>query len=84
MVKPVAYVTGNIGGFFVVQPIDSKMVLPERMALYAAPPKREWVGLTDDEWFALWEDSGTDMNWQSCREIAQDLITAKLKEKNSV
>jgi hypothetical protein len=24
--------------------------------LYTAPPKREWVGLTDDDWEQLWQD----------------------------
>ena len=25
-------------------------------ALYTAPPKREWVSLTDDDWEQLWQD----------------------------
>ena len=46
-----------------------------------APPKREWVGLTDDDIFYIWED---------CKRNIFDFVTpyaqaieAKLKEKNT-
>ena len=42
--------------------------------LYAAPPKREWVGLTDDEVEFI-----ADSEWE---EAFVRLIEAKLKEKN--
>jgi hypothetical protein len=44
--------------------------------LYTAPPKREWVGLTDDE-----KDKFVDAFY--CTEIQRiEAIDAKLKEKN--
>ena len=42
--------------------------------LYTAPPKREWVGLTDDEI----EHLRNDQPWWMVRDIE-----AKLKEKNT-
>jgi hypothetical protein len=42
--------------------------------LYAAPPKREWVGLTDDEIEHI-----ADSEWE---EAFVRMIEAKLKEKN--
>jgi len=44
--------------------------------LYTAPPKREWVGLTEEDAKELYEYSATE--WQ----FAQ-AIEAKLKEKNT-
>ena len=42
--------------------------------LYTAPPKREWVGLTDDEAWECW-------NWEDFNETWKKMET-KLKEKN--
>ena len=55
---PVAVVTGTYAGRFVVRPINHAMVLPAGMALYSAPPKREWVGFTaaDFEEFDHWAE----------------------------
>lgn len=61
MIKPVAYVTGTLGGFSVVQPIDPSMVLPEKMVLYAAP-KLDWTGLTPQELKSITEKVRT---WNS-------------------
>ena len=47
---------------------------PDDIPLYTAPPKREWVGLTDDEMEALF------LNEDGVR-FARD-IEAKLREKN--
>ena len=54
--------------------------------LYAAPPKREWVGLTDDE---IWKDdaimaanSGYGANFETLRELIR-AIEVKLREKNT-
>ena len=56
-----------------------------RVPLYAAPPQREWVGLTDDE---IWKDdgimaanSGYGATFETLRELAR-AIEVKLKEKN--
>ena len=45
--------------------------------LYIAPPKREWVGLTDEEEIELDEKYGDDFN------AYIDARDAKLKEKNT-
>jgi len=47
--EPVARVTGVYGGRFTYDPINRATILPVGMALYAGPPQREWVGLTDQE-----------------------------------
>lgn len=47
-----------------------------RIPLYAAPPQREWVGLTDAEAMEI-EDKSPDIRWA----IIQ--AEAKLKEKNT-
>lgn len=46
--------------------------------LYAAPPKREWKGLTDEEIEDCWDGYLSDYQLQMIREIE-----AKLKEKNT-
>jgi hypothetical protein len=48
--------------------------------LYAASPKREWVGLTDDEIAKYWGDAFAG-NTQYVQRFAR-IIEAKLKEKN--
>jgi hypothetical protein len=50
--------------------------------LYTAPPKREWVGLTDEERNNLWRNI---IGWGDPSHDDEDLmkaIEAKLKEKN--
>lgn len=58
----------------------------ERFANLVAPPKKEWVGLTDDE---IWKDdgimaanSGYGANFETLRELARAIET-KLKDKNT-
>ena len=48
------------------------------VALYAAPPQREWVGLTDDEIYEAVEN----LNSVLVKDMAR-AIEAKLKEKNT-
>ena len=51
--------------------------LPVGTPLYTAPPKKEWVGLTDEELLDL-----ADMAYANDLELLQTL-QAKLKEKNT-
>jgi hypothetical protein len=52
----------------------------EELALYTAPPKREWVGLTDEEIKQGFQESWvTEQAWQSAVWWAEQ----KLKEKNA-
>ena len=75
--EPIARVTGTYGGRFVVEPLNPAMVLPTNMALYAeSQPKREWVGLTDEEVVAVWHEANT------LDELVR-ITEAKLKEKNA-
>ena len=48
------------------------------VALYAAPPQREWLGLTDDEIYEAVENSNSVL----VKDMAR-AIEAKLKEKNT-
>ena len=61
--------------------LDKMVAENERLGLYDSPPKREWVGLTDEEIHA-----------EICKEYAYEYsrvflvcqaIEAKLKEKNT-
>ena len=59
-------------------------LVPEEgdVPLYLAPPKKEWVGLTEDERLeAIWE-SGEDGLTGDRFDVAR-AIEAKLKEKNN-
>ena len=59
-------------------------LVPEEgdVPLYLAPPKKEWVGLTNDEQLeAIWE-SGKDGLTGDRYDVAR-AIEAKLKEKNN-
>ena len=55
--------------------------------LYAAPPQRPWVGLTDEELKKMVDDAGftrTDLLMiGDCVEQLADLIEATLKSKNT-
>ena len=54
------------------------------LPLYAAPPQREWAGLTDEEvieWVESGEYNVITNDWASHIEFAR-AIEAKLKEKN--
>ena len=78
--NPVAWFStspdGKLSNKFACKPTEGNWVEP----LYTAPPKREWVGLTDEEinsvrynrdWTAPWTDT-----------TFARAIEAKLKEKN--
>jgi hypothetical protein len=54
--------------------------LPNETLLYAAPPKREWVGLTDEEIDYIWGISPGDYEDKFAFPRA---IEAKLKERNT-
>ena len=47
--EPVASVTGYYGGRCVIQSHNTALVFSTGTTLYAASPRKEWVGLTDDE-----------------------------------
>ena len=83
--EPVAYVTGTSSGYFVVKPTDPSLVLPEKMALYSTPPKREWQWLTDEEILNTADFFGSfqygDAQGHKRLEFAR-AIEQRLKEKN--
>ena len=57
--------------------VDEYRGFKPTIPLYTAPPRREWVGLTDDE---IWQE------WSSPKDSAIDFaraIEAKLREKNT-
>ena len=82
--EPVAYVTGVYAGRFTYAPIKASVVLPVGMAFYTHPqPKREWVGLTDEERQEVVNKKWWD--WEDAFDIESfaRAIEAKLKEKNT-
>jgi len=73
--EPVAWISHN-AGLYHGKPDESLNPLP----LYTAPPKKEWVGLTDEEIREGNKDSWvTRQAWESAAWWAE----AKLKEKNT-
>ena len=63
--------------------LDEMAAENQKMGLYGLP-KREWVGLTDDEGAQIWGDAH-DIEWRRLvtpKEIVQR-IEAKLREKNT-
>jgi len=52
-----------------------------RSPLYTTPPKREWVGLTDEEFKFI--ASKYSLSTQTGMEYFKDELEAKLKEKNT-
>ena len=86
--EPIARVAGTYGGRFVIEALNPALVLPVGMALYA---KREWVGLTDERVYEIyervqrevnehWENGGTTMMFPIALYQA---IEQALKEKNT-
>jgi len=71
--EPVAWISHN-AGLYHGKPDESLNPLP----LYTAPPKKEWVGLTDEEIceLSLLFDDKSDVQILTA-------IEAKLKEKNT-
>ena len=76
--EPVGYVTiENISSWAQV-PSIKWFKKPTEGPLYTAPPKREWVGMTDEE-VESWRGNFDFFDSALVREVE-----AKLKEKNSV
>ena len=79
--KPVGYVTiENISSWAKV-PSIKWFKKPTQGPLYTAPPKREWVGLTDEEIEECKINGGLPhaINWR----ISVKVMQAKLKERNT-
>ena len=80
--EPVAYVTIEpaIDGDWRKCPSIKWFNKPTEGPLYTAPPKREWVGLTDEEIEECKINGGLPhaINWR----ISVKVMQAKLKEKN--
>jgi len=77
--EPVAYIdveTRNLSWAKLTRWETPTVVKMDKVPLYAAPPKKEWVGLTDEErTFIAWESN----NEPHCVALTE----AKLKEKNT-
>lgn len=71
--EPVAWITNNGDGW--LRWHRAKDNNSNSIPLYATPPQRTWIGLTDEEANELWES--TDSDWELMKRTE-----AKLKEKN--
>ncbi len=71
--EPVGYIDGMHGGYMVFTPLNPSAVYLNGTALYLAPPKREWVGLTDED-LSVCDEDGV---------LLAKYWEAKLKEKNT-
>jgi hypothetical protein len=76
--EPVAYVTGYHNGRCVITPLNPALIMPSGMALYIAPLRKPWVGLTGIEINHIFA-ANVGYPERMCR-----AIEAKLKEKNDV
>jgi hypothetical protein len=65
---------------------------PDQTMLYIAPPKREWVGLTDEQAWGVYRTLGLSFHrpnhveeyeWALCMRDFAKAIEAKLKENNT-
>ena len=75
--EPVAWVTGWHDGRCVIRAANPSAILPIGIALYTTPPRREWVGLTDEE-FSHGLQMASNTSWMK----AAKWVEAKLREKN--
>ena len=73
--EPVGYVTIETISSWAKVPSIKWFKKPTQGPLYTAPPKREWVGLTDEEVDEIYMHEG--------HEDVVLLTQAKLKEKNT-
>jgi len=79
--EPIGSVADNDLKGFIASDYSHILVYPKDhytkggVALYTAPQKREWVGLTKEEFFAIHKTPATIIKQMS-------MIEAKLKEKN--
>lgn len=86
--KPVAWITPDGEGFRIRFSPPTNDVPLGWDALYAAPPQRTLVDLTDDEWFEWWrvspiaDETEAEIDFADFLIIAQAVV-AKLKEKNN-
>jgi hypothetical protein len=78
--EPVAWMYKN--GIYMSDPSNS--VSPEFVItpLYTAPPKREWVGLTDEEIDEIYKQNHNQYDEDTTGEYEREL-EAKLKERNN-
>ena len=76
--EPVGYVTDSGKSAYILLGVD----LEDDTPLYTAPPKREWVGLTDDELEDL-EFASVDREYGHLDiRVLSQAIEQQLKEKN--
>ena len=77
--EPVAWVYNGILHEFDPSEFATSEVTP----LYTAPPKREWVGLTDEEIEHCFVFDWSGEFYANWRKQTYEAIKAKLKEKNT-
>ena len=90
--KPVAWLNITDEGERYIQFAGSVKDFNEGTKFYTAPPKREWVGLTDEEAWGVYRTHGLSFHrpnhveeneWALCMRDFARAIEAKLKEKNT-
>ena len=88
--EPIGYIDGMHGGYMVFTPLNPSAVYLNGTALYTAPQKKEWVGLTDVNEMVEAElthyCNGEYDYLTGARDHLTDFaqaIEAKLKEKNT-
>ena len=80
-IKPVAWKMKGVPAFATSRPNDTDSIKWD--ALYTAPPKREWAGLTDDEIEGITARVLTTLTQDVWPIALSRAIEAKLREKNN-
>ena len=77
--EPVAYVSGYHNGRCVIAPLNSALIMPSGIALYIAPQRKPWVGLTNEDW-----ENTPNTGKQGCERDAElfNWVEQTLKDKN--
>jgi uncharacterized UPF0160 family protein len=75
--EPVGYVTDSGTSAWILKDVD----LDDDTPIYTAPPKREWVGLTDQEIHEIVYEQMEGQHPAAGFRVA-NCIESKLKEKN--
>ena len=81
--KPVAYLCENaVGHKYFRWKKPSGLYKP--IALYTAPPQRQWVGLTDEEILEAWHWGGFNPHIEGAHfKVLYQYFEAKLNDKNA-
>jgi len=81
--EPMASVSGYFEGQGVVLSINTNRISNAGTSRYTTPPKRTWVGLTNEERSKIWGELPQTLNPERDACVFAETIEAYLKERNN-